>query len=117
MRALRTVLVGPDDAQADVLPDVVMPPCCFGRRLAGGPFFPVGRGAPGSLAPPQDSYLPRHFLDREYLSLEFASERGNLDSLCRAAHERAAEDGTGLGLQNDPVAPPHAGRWGDDQQI
>jgi hypothetical protein len=36
--------------QADVLPDVVMPPCCFGRRLAGGPFFsPRPADQPGLL--------------------------------------------------------------------
>jgi len=46
--------------QADVLPDVVMPPCCFGRRFAGGRFVSYGailvrvmrwRDAAGQLAP------------------------------------------------------------------
>ena len=46
--------------QADVLPDVVMPPCCFGRRFAGGHFLggrPTPRARGLRVQPPRSSTI------------------------------------------------------------
>ena len=103
MRALFRL---PSD-QADVLPDVVMPPCSFGRRLAGGPFFAgVSRtagsgifsyGAVHSLRDPDDPRQPRHFFDRQHLRLEIRSKGRDLDALRGAAQQSSGNDRSSFG--------------------